>query len=185
MCVGVNQRLVGGEGTQGRPQLHQPPLDTLSACSPGVSGGSCSGWGLILNLVIYECVPTSNFPPGDRAQVRRQVWVVFLQQVGTARDGSVLTVQRLTGKGHGGSRCKCLVLPEAERCVFHPSLHPPSAPKRYHHHPPTPQVCPGRLLSQGPSAAPPSYSFFFFFRPTQQLIVCGKSLCALRAGPTT
>lgn len=145
---------------------------------------------MILNLVIYECVPTSNFPPGDRAQVRRQVWVVFLQQVGTARDGSVLTVQRLTGKGHGGSRCKCLVLPEAERCacvracVFHPSLHPPSAPKRYHHHPPTPQVCPGRLLSQGPSAAPPSYSFFFFFSgPLSSRLCVGRAFVHSGQGP--
>lgn len=55
-----------------------------------------------------------------------------------ARDGSVLTVQRLTGKGHGGSRCKCLVLPEAEHCacVRVSSLPPlPSAPKRYRYHP--------------------------------------------------
>lgn len=54
---------------------------------------SCPGWGLILDLIIYEwaLVPTSDFPPDDRAQVRLQVWVVFLQLAGTTGDGSVRT----------------------------------------------------------------------------------------------
>lgn len=57
-------------------------------------GVSCPGWGLILDLIIYEwaLVLTSDFPLDDGAQVRLQVWVVFLQLAGTTKDGSVLTV---------------------------------------------------------------------------------------------
>lgn len=61
---------------------------------PQVSQGvSCSGWELILDLIIYEwALVTSDFPLDDRAQVRLQVWVVFLRLASTTKEGSVLTV---------------------------------------------------------------------------------------------
>lgn len=142
---------------------------------------------MILNLVIYECVPTSNFPPGDRAQVRRQVWVVFLQQVGTARDGSVLTVQRLTGKGHGGSRCKCLVLPEAERCAcVRVCFIPPSTPLQ-----PlsvTTTTHPLRKSAQEgfcPRAhrLPLPVTLFFFFGPLSSRLCVGRAFVHSGQGP--
>lgn len=61
---------------------------------PQVSQGvSCPGWELILDLIIYEwALVTSDFPLDDRAQVRLQVWVVFLRLASTTKEGSVLTV---------------------------------------------------------------------------------------------
>lgn len=48
---------------------------------------------MILDLIIYEwALVTSDFPLDDRAQVRLQVWVVFLRLAGTTKEGSVLTI---------------------------------------------------------------------------------------------
>lgn len=163
-----------------------PPNKLLSV--PQVSRGvSCPGWRLILDLIIYEwaLVLTSGFPPDHGAQVSEASRLGGLCGWQAPLRTGVCPRYKGRERATEETGASARVLPEAGHCSCISSPPPSTAPK--HNDPlykPAPKSCCSRV-----HRLPSSQLLFFFFflppRPTQPPTVRGKSLPALKAGPTT